>query len=321
MKFKTDFKLDRLTNQSIPVQEMRRQMKDSKFLNKSFYYLTEVAHYYYLQKYNKSIVEVLKDFHEFPKCPITGEIVSFKLTSSIVFGKYSSKCTSAQITKHISENNQSFKEHVLRMKEQRRGEGNPRFGKTPWNKGLSSETNEKVKAVAEKRKGQNHTDEAKKKQSESAKKRKIHGHTGKSHSKETKELLRQKTIQRIKEKKFPQTNTLPHRKMKEIIQNYFGDENILLTDGFGEEFPYGKFIFDFKLRNYLVEVQGDFFHANPNTRHSGATHTIQRINIGRDTAKKKFVDSSGQFQIVYFWESDILKQPEKIKECLKELNL
>jgi hypothetical protein len=133
--------------------------------------------------------------------------------------------------------------------------------------------------------------------------------------------MREKTIERLKNNKFPQTNTVPHKKMKEILQNNFLDNNLIQTQDFEEEFPYGHFVFDFRVKNYLVEVQGDFFHANPNTRHSGATHTIQKINISRDRSKKKFVEQENKYKILYFWEYDILNKPDEIELCLKKLSL
>lgn len=290
MEFKINFKIDYISNEEIPIQNLSREIKKLKIIKRKNFYITEIADFYYKKKYQKNIVEILENFFNFPKCPITGKIVSYKLAGKIIFGKYSSDCSSAEMAKHISINNEKYKEHISRMKEERKGAGNPMHNNKPWNKGLSSETNETIKKTAEKRIGWKPSDETKKKQSESAKKRLIHGHTGFKHSEESKQVMREKTIERLKNNKFPQTNTVPHKKMKEILQNNFLDNNLIQAQDFEEEFPYGHFVFDFRVKNYLIEVQGDFFHANPNTRHSGATHMIQKINISRDRSKKNFVE-------------------------------
>ena len=124
--------------------------------------------------------------------------------------------------------------------------------------------------------------------------------------------MREKTIARLKLGKFPQTNTLPHRKFRDLL-------NEICINNYEEEFKYGHFSFDFRIDNYLFEIHGDYWHANPNTRHSGATHTVQKINLSRDISKSNFVIKNKEYELIIFWEKEILNQPENIKTCLKKL--
>jgi len=68
--------------------------------------------------------------------------------------------------------------------------------------------------------------------------------------------------------------------------------------------------YDFKLlnNNIILEIDGDFWHGNPNTKN----HYIKsnEININ-DTLKEKIATENG-YKILRFWESDIKNNPEII---------
>lgn len=199
-KLKIDFRRDVVSGEDIPVSELRAELKQKKNKN---YYLSEIADYYYQKKYDKNILEVLKGYYEIPRCPVTGNLVSYKLAGSILFGKYSSDCDVSDMTKYIAENNENYKAHVERMKVERKGDGNPMYGVTAWNDGLTKKTDDRIKKISENRKGIEFSDETLTRMSESAKVRKIHGHTGYKHSEETKRILREKTIARFKKRQVP----------------------------------------------------------------------------------------------------------------------
>lgn len=309
-KLKIDFKKDIVSGENIPVTELRTELKEKKNKN---YYLSEIADYYYQNKYGKNILEVLKDYYEIPRCLVTGDLVSYKLAGSILFGRYSSSCDVSEMTKHIANNNSNFKAHVEKMKVDRRGEGNPMYGLTAWNDGLTKETDDRIKKISEDRKGIEFSDETLKKMSESAKAREIHGHTGHKHSEESKQIMREKTIARFKRGEFPQTNSLPHRETKSVLQE--------LNLPFEEEFEYGGFVFDFKIGDKLVEVQGDYFHCNPNTRHAVPKNKMQKNNLKRDKRKRKFVEDNKEFELLEVWEHDIINKKEEIKLWLSNLKI
>lgn len=311
-RLKIDFKINVITGEDIPISYLKLELKNKKNKN---YYFSEIADYYYKKEYNKNILEILKDYYEIPRCPITGDLVSYKLAGSILFGKYSSSCDLSEMTKHISNNNESYKAHVERMKIERKGEGNPMYGAISWNDGLTKETDDRVKKISEDRKGIEFSEDTIKKMSESALIREVHGHAGHKHSEESKQIMREKTIERFRKGCFPQTNSFPHRETRRILEELYG----VSGKNFKEEFKYGNFIFDFKIDNFLIEVQGDYFHCNPNTRHINPKSEMQIKNLERDKRKHKFVKDSGEYELVEIWENDIVNNIEKIKICLSNL--
>lgn len=313
-ELKLDFSIDCLTGQKIPLDEYRNKIKQV-IKRKSGIYVSEIANLYYKETYNKNILEVLSLKYEIPICPITNEFVSFTLRGSIFFGKFSTNCTPSQITHYSLENNEEYKKKIESFKTIRKGAGNPMFEKDAWNKGKTKEDNLIMKKISEDRLGLVMSEEVKKKQSESAKKREIHGHTGIKHSEESKQVMREKTIARFKKGEFPQTNSLPHRIVKEILKSIFGECGV----GFFEEQEKYGFVFDFMVNNFLIEVQGDYFHCNPNTRHAKPKNKMQENNLKRDIRKKDAVEKGGEYIFVELWENDIINNKEKIILCLKNL--
>ncbi len=314
---KLDFTIDYITGKKIPINEYRQKLRASRTNRKSNNcFISEIADFYYQEKYLLNIVQVLGKMSTIPICPITGNYVSYKLSGHIAFGKFSSDCPIDKMTQYIADNNESFKAHVEKMKIDRKGIGNPRYGTKPWNKGLNIETNSILKEMGEKKRGSKHTNEAKQKQSDSAKTRKIHGHTGIKHSDESKQIMREKTIARFKNGDFSQLDSSPAKKTGELIEEVFGKENLF----FEKEFGYGLFSFDFLVYpNILIEVQGDYFHCNPNTRHAVPKNDMQKNNLERDKRKRKFVNDKNEFVLIEFWEHDILNNPDKIKTELCNL--
>lgn len=310
---KIDFTKDYITGDKIPLNEFRNKLKEeTKNKNKNFY-LSEIADFYYKKKYNKNILQILNDFFDIPKCPIKNDVVSYKLCGNIIFGKYSSNCSYEEISQHIAKNNENFKKSVEKTKIERIGNGNPMFGKTPWNKGLDINSSESLKRAGENRKGRKHSVSSKNKQSESAKNRKIHGHTGMKHSEESKQKMREKTISRFKNGLFPKTKSVPHNIFKSIL-----DEQKI---NYEEEFGYGKYSFDFILFDYnlLIEIQGDYFHCNPNTRHKEAKSSVQIKNVNRDVRKKNFILNENKYNFEEIWEFDLINNKEKIEKWIKDL--
>lgn len=314
-KIKKDFSIDFYNNEKIDIVFYRNELKKVKNKN---YYFTEIANFYYQNKYNKSIYDVMSELFlsELPMCPIKKEPTRIlKKNSCLVYGEFSPNCTKSEMCKYVSENNLEYKKHIEKMKTERLGVKNPMYGFKAWNSGLTKNNSEIMNKISENRKGISFTDETIKKMSESAKKREIHGHTGMKHSEESKQIMREKTIQRLKKGAFPQTNSLPHRIVKSALTEYYGE----LSVGFEEEFEYGGFVFDFKIDDTLLEIQGDFFHCNPNTRFKIPKSEIQINNVKRDERKRKFVFDDKKYNLIELWEYDIINNLNGIKECLKIL--
>jgi len=77
--------------------------------------------------------------------------------------------------------------------------------------------------------------------------------------------------------------------------------------------------YDFHLTdsNILIEVQGDFFHGNPEIfKHQ---NTIQNKNIDGDAFKKKLAYEKG-FLLVEIWQREIVKNPDYVNCIVSELN-
>lgn len=314
-KIQKDFSIDFYNNEKIDIVFYRNELKKVKNKN---YYFTEIANFYYQNKYNKSIYDVMSELFlsELPMCPIKKEPTRIlKKNSCLVYGEFSPNCTKSEMCKYVSENNLEYKKHIEKMKIERLGAKNPMYGFKAWNSGLTKNNSEIMNKISENRKGISFTDETIKKMSESAKKREIHGHTGMKHSEESKQIMREKTIQRLKKGAFPQTNSLPHRIVKSALTEYYGE----LSVGFEEEFEYGGFVFDFKIDDTLLEIQGDFFHCNPNTRFKIPKSEIQINNLNRDERKRKFVFDAKKYNLIELWEYDIINNLNEIKECLKIL--
>lgn len=60
--------------------------------------------------------------------------------------------------------------------------------------------------------------------------------------------------------------------------------------------------------NLVIEVMGDYWHANP--MKFNKLNDLQRKNIGRDKAKRTFIDKYYGIKILYLWEKDILERPD-----------
>lgn len=80
-----------------------------------------------------------------------------------------------------------------------------------------------------------------------------------------------------------------------------------------------KSIYDFKIKgkNILIEVDGDFWHCNPNSKFSEAIYESQKSNLIQDKIKNKWcVDND--FKLLRFWESDINNNLDSVIEILKK---
>ncbi len=128
-----------------------------------------------------------------------------------------------------------------------------------------------------------------------------------------------------------------HARMQYIIKNGFTVKSKLeeifieiLEDEFemveGEDF-HGqhyvreiKALFDIKIsgKKILIEVDGDFWHCNPNSRFHTPTYAAQIGNVKQDKIKEQWCIDNG-YQLFRFWESDINNEPEEVINKLKEI--
>lgn len=84
------------------------------------------------------------------------------------------------------------------------------------------------------------------------------------------------------------------------------------------EEPYTYYAID----NYLpefdlaVEVMGDYWHSSP-LKYPNSVNDKQRYVISRDKAKHTYLKNFYDIEILYLWESDILKRPEVCIELIR----
>lgn len=86
------------------------------------------------------------------------------------------------------------------------------------------------------------------------------------------------------------------------------------------QFRVGYKWFDFYLpdTNTLIEVDGDYWHGNPNV-YKGKYSNMQKKNHVNDLFKTSLAEASG-FKIFRFWENEINNNPLSVRNKLLELN-
>jgi very-short-patch-repair endonuclease len=102
----------------------------------------------------------------------------------------------------------------------------------------------------------------------------------------------------------------------ELLLNLIGIE-------FEFQFEFKKRLFDFKIKhkNILIEVDGDFYHCNPDTKHSEVLYETQKLTKKNDLFKNELCKNHDMILLRY-WEKDINERPEwVISELKKELYL
>lgn len=188
---------------------------------------------------------------------------------------------------------------------------------TIWNKGLTKETDNRVKLYG--KSISNNTERGLKiskalsnvPKSETHKKNLSKAQIKLWDNEEKREKQRIKKINYLKQTNFKDKKT--------NLESEF--ESILLQLGVNYEyqFEFKHYHFDFYLMDYniLIEVDGDFFHCNPNTKHKEPKYPIQEQTVRND--KKKNALCLGSIQLERFWEYDINNHKDKVIKRLMKL--
>ena len=166
---------------------------------------------------------------------------------------------------------------------------------------------ERGKKISKKLKGVPKTEISKIKNSESQKIR----------YKNNPKLKEDASIRRIKWLK----SNLSNKKSK--LESKFETILNLLNINYEFQHEFQKRLFDFKIKdkNILIEVDGDFYHCNPNTKHSEVLYETQSLTKKNDNYKNTLCQNHGMILLRY-WEKDINERPEWIiSELKKELSL
>jgi len=166
---------------------------------------------------------------------------------------------------------------------------------------------ERGKRISEKLKGIPKSEESKIKNSETQKKR----------FRENPKLKEELSKKRIKWLKTKQSNN------KTKLEIKFESMLNLLNVKYQYQYEFEKRLFDFKIlnENILIEVDGDFYHCNPNTKHSEILYETQKLTKKNDEYKNLLCQNHG-IKLLRYWEKDIIERPEWIiSELKKELCL
>jgi len=84
------------------------------------------------------------------------------------------------------------------------------------------------------------------------------------------------------------------------------------------QYEYKNRLFDFYLKdfNILIEVDGDFYHCNPN-KYETPKYKVQELTINNDDFKNNLCIENN-IRLLRYWEKDINENPEYIIKDLKE---
>lgn len=213
-------------------------------------------------------------------------IETIKKMSNSQKGKGLGKTLSTETKEKISKSNKKYYSNHRHPNLDRVGEKNPMFGKpgTMLGKKLSEETKIKI----------------------SKKSKKLW------ENKEYREYILKNTLFSYKNK-----NTKIELKIEEILKEYLID--------YEKQKYIDKFIYDFYLKklNTLIEVNGDYWHANPNKYKKDDVLIYPNGNFkasdiwSRDENKINFAIKNN-YKIITIWEYDINKHIDIVKNNLRE---
>lgn len=258
-------------------------------------------------------------------------------------------------SKESLEKNPKYRESIKRggrkqslLRKKRAAEGTLKV----WNKGLTKETDDRIKKISEDRKGKNNpihkvlsdprrmakwgrniskslkgkhrgpleqrfgkkrADKIKKILSNAAKKRTIHGHTGKKHTPAAKRKMSISISKALKAGKMQKAFTMPMKFFHIILRG------LKINELFVREYILGRYSIDFcaPTLKLAIEVDGDFWHSNPLKFPDGPIYDSQKANLINDKKKEKYLKKKG-WHLLRFWENDIYTNPEDIANILLE---
>jgi very-short-patch-repair endonuclease len=135
---------------------------------------------------------------------------------------------------------------------------------------------------------------------------------GRVHTQATKNKMSEAAIQRV---------LITDQNHTSKLEKTFA--NILdLLDIKYKQFFYAKDIkafYDFYLPEYniIIEVDGDFWHCNPDSKHNIPKYETQKRNLIKDSIKSQWAIDNG-YKLLRFWENDINNNIKQVKQILLE---
>ena len=128
---------------------------------------------------------------------------------------------------------------------------------------------------------------------------------------EVKQTCRERAIKMLEEGKMPSVYTKPQLKINQILDN----NNIRYQNNYGiEYYSIDNYLME---HNLMIEVMGDYWHSNPLVFNFDILNDVQRKRIPKDKAKHTYVKNNHHIEILYLWETDINKDPEKCEKLIQ----
>ena len=108
-----------------------------------------------------------------------------------------------------------------------------------------------------------------------------------------------------------QGETRPERFIRQTLEK--------LGMKFTPQFGIDQLLYDFHITgtSLLIEVQGDFWHANPRVYPNGPVYHSQKSNVLRDNFKRRKARDNG-YWVWYVWEYDIVTEPQRVENELRQ---
>lgn len=105
-------------------------------------------------------------------------------------------------------------------------------------------------------------------------------------------------------------------KIEKMISDHLDEMNV----EYDAEYSFGRFFYDFHIKNtgLFIEVNGDYWHANPLIYPNKDLWTqVQKSNVRRDHYKRRFAREGG-FYVLYIWENDLKTDIKLVTNILEK---
>lgn len=116
---------------------------------------------------------------------------------------------------------------------------------------------------------------------------------------------------KINSKNYKKYSTKPQRIVNDILNK--------LNIEYENEYNCRFYLVDNYIIKYnlMIEVQGDYFHCNPNFNFSYGKMSKSSI-LRKDSAKHTYIKNKYGIEVLYLWEHDIIKNKILCEELIKE---
>jgi len=104
--------------------------------------------------------------------------------------------------------------------------------------------------------------------------------------------------------------------IEKIVNNELKNRGLLFK--YSVILGFKQFDFGNKKHRILIEVQGDYWHANPKVYKNNQLNEMQKNNIIKDKEKNEFA-SKHNMKLFYIWEQDIRQGNFKVLDQIKEI--